>query len=178
MAEKPPVVAILPDMEVEKKYRVSSFGPTLAAIERLGAQPTIEVRSTHYYAHLDTDDTLKMVAQQDGPVEIHRLSTKNGLHTLEENIPVTDVEAGLAWFKDHGYHTLDTLDMHNREYAYGNGGLALYTIDGAVRSVILGYPEAELSEMEPALGLTGAEQITVPYNKYLASLGMLRSIDI
>ncbi len=163
--------------QVEKKYRVASFDEMHKNIKRLGAIRTIEVDSTHYYAQLDTDDTLKLVAW-NGNFEIHQLSTKNGLHNLDQTIPVPSLKAGFRWFLDHGYKKLDILDMHNAEYAYQDGGLALYLVDRVINSVILGYDEDRLPAIEKAFGLESAEPISVPYNKYLAQLHLLRSIDI
>lgn len=162
---------------VEKKYRVVSFDAVLDVLRHMGAKQTIEISSTHYYAHLPTDDTLKMVAEE-GKVEIHRLSTQQGLHTLQEIITVPDVEAGFRWFVEQGYDALDVLAMYKVEYDYGDGGLALYDVDAVVHSVVMGYPEEQLSKMEGLFGLQSAEQITVPFNKYLGQLGALRSMRL
>lgn len=162
---------------VEKKYRVDSFDDVVSVLQRVDAERTMEATSTHYYAHLPTDDTLKMVAQE-GDVEIHRLSTRQGLHTLEEVIAVPDVEAGFRWFVERGYKTLDVLAMHKVEYNYGDGGLALYDVDTALHSVVMGCPEEQLYKMETLFGLQSAEQIIVPFNKYLGLLGVLRSVRL
>lgn len=162
---------------VEKKYRVDSFDGVLSILQRVGAKQTIEVASTHYYAHLPTDDTLKMVAEE-GKVEIHRLSTQQGLHTLQEVIAVPDVQAGFRWFAEQGYTELDVLAMHKVEYDYGDGGMALYDVDAALHSVVMGYPESQLAKMETVFGLQSAERITAPFNKYLGQLGTLRSLRL
>lgn len=162
--------------EVEKKYRVNSFTPILDKIYELGAIPTIEVSSQHYYAPLDTDDTLKMIDYGD-KIEIHNLSTKNGLHTLDEVIAIRSIKDGLKWFEAKGFKTLEVLDMNDKEFSYKDGGFALYTINNNIYSVIIAYPENKLSEIETILGLQAAEIITIPYNKYMRQKGMVRTIS-
>ena len=161
--------------DVEKKYRVQSFDTILNTIQRLAATPTIDVSSKHYYAQLDTDDTLKMIDYGDR-IEIHSLSTKKGLHTLDKIIPVSSLEEGFKWFKDRGYGVLEVLDMNDKEFAFKDGGFALYTIDNNVYSVILGYSEEKIAEMESILGLKSAEPIDIPYNKYMRKLGILKTV--
>jgi len=160
---------------VEKKFRVSTFEPILAYIQQCHIPSTLEVRTTHYYAQLPTEDTLKIINYGDR-VEIHRLTTTHGLHSLDEVIPLQSVEDGLQWFHARGYDKLDVLAMHDREFEFKGGGFALYTINNTVCSIILGYPEEDLASMEQALGLQSAEVISVPYNKYLAQLGMVQTI--
>ncbi len=162
--------------QLEKKFRVSSFNAMTLKIDELGATPTVEVSATHYYAKLDSDDTLKMIDYGDR-VEIHSVSTKNGLHSIDEEITVESVEEGMQWFKLRGYSELEMLKMHDQEYAYLDGGLALYTVEDEVFSVILGYSEDELPEMEKLFGLDSCEEISVPYNKYMAQLKKLRRIS-
>jgi hypothetical protein len=163
--------------QLEKKYRVASFDGMRAKIKELGAQPTLDIRSTHYYAHLDTDDTLKMINYPDR-VELHRVSTKNGMHSIDEIITFDSIETGFAWFRDHGYDSLDVLKMHDEEYSYLDGGFALYTVQGDIFSVILGYEADKIADMEKLFGLTDAEEIHKPYNKYIAQLGKLQTIHI
>ena len=163
--------------EVEKKYRVESFDTMLRKVNELGAKPTIDIHSTHYYARLDSDDTIKMIDYPD-KVEIHEVSTRNGLHSIDKIIGLDSVAAGYEWFKQRGYHTLEVVKMHDREFSYLDGGFALYAVDGVVNSVILGYEEARIPAMEEVFELTLAEEILVPYNKYLAKLGKLRLINI
>lgn len=142
-----------------------------------GATPTIDICSTHYYAHLDTDGTLKMIDYRDR-VEIHKVHTKNGLHSIDEEIKIASVEAGFQWFKEQGFNELDVLEMRDREFAYLDGGFALYTVEQDVLSIILGYAESKVPEIEKLFGLEDAEEILIPYNKYIAQVGKLRTIKL
>lgn len=161
--------------QVEKKYRVDSFTPILNAVQSLGATPTYEVTSQHYYAPLDSDDTIKMI-DYGNKIEIHSLRTTNGLHSLDEVVQVKSIQEGLSWFAERGYDSLEVLDMNDKEYSYKNGGFALYTINNDVYSVILGYAEDQLAAIEAELGLQNARPIAVPYNKYMRTVGQVKTI--
>jgi hypothetical protein len=163
------------EQEVEKKYRVDTFTPIRGTITRLGATPTVTLESSHYYAPLTTDDTIKMIDYGD-KIEIHSLSTKNGLHSLNTVIPISTLEEGYAWFRKKGFKTLEVLNMHDEEYAYEDGGFALYTINHSVFSVILGYTAELLPMMEAEFELGNAEVIKVPYNKYMAAIGEVSTV--
>ena len=163
--------------ELEKIYRVESFDAMYDKIAALKAQPTIDVRSTHYYAHLDSNDTIKMIDYGDR-IEIHEVGYSNGLYSIDKVIKVSDITAGFAWFRDRGFNELDLLAMHDKEYAYGDGGFALYTIEGSIFSVILGYTSEQMPKMEQVFELGSAEQIAIPYNKYVAQTRKLRTVAV
>jgi hypothetical protein len=148
-----------------------------AKAAELGAVPTLDISSTHYYAHLDSNETIKMIDYPDR-VEIHRVGYNDGLYSIDEVTEVTDVEAGFEWFKKEGFKELDVLEMRDQEFSYLGGGFALYTVDKDILSVILGYEEEKLPEMEKVFGLEGAEQIVVPYNVYVGQLGRLHAISL
>jgi len=161
----------------EKKYLVNSFTDIERKLQDVDAQIIKQVVSTHYYGQHEGNDVEKFVEYADR-VEIHTLKESNGQFTMTGHRPISDKLAGFAWLKNRGYKTANIVKMDYTEYTYKNGTVGLYTIDDALKSVILYYPPNEHAPIENEFGLGTAEVIAVPYNKYLDRLGKLRSITI
>jgi hypothetical protein len=161
----------------EKKYRVESFRPVLAALKKLGTMATKVDESIHYYAGQDGDDVLKLVVHDD-TAEVHKLKARSGSFELVGKLPMTNAKAGLAWLRQEGYKKLDVVIMQSVDYRYKGGTIGLYTVNNDLYSVILAYPAGEHSAIAGALGLGDAEPITIPYNKYLQQIGKIQYIDL
>lgn len=155
----------------EKKYRILSFDHIEHVLSKAGVKPTAAKSSTHYYAKQDGLGATKLVASDNQTFAIHILDEKDGKFTLRENIPVKDKASGLQLLKDHGFHDLDVVDMANTDYEYKGGTIGLYTINSSLLSVVLYYPAGEHDSLEQELGLTEAENITMPFNLYLKRQG-------
>ena len=78
----------------------------------------------------------------------------------------------------NGYYQLDVLKMYDEEYDYLNGGFDLYTINSTILSIILAYSEVDIPKFEILFGLQDADEIPIPYNKYIDQLGSLRTIEL
>ena len=161
----------------EKKYLVDSFTGVEKKLEEVGAKKGKEVVAVHYYGQHESNDVEKFVECADR-VEIHFLKETNGKFTLTEHSPIVDKEMGMVWLKRRGYTTANIVKMVYTEYAYKGGMVGLYIIDDFLHSVILYFPPDQHKEMEKKFGLGRAEQITVPYNKYLEKFGKLRSMPL
>lgn len=159
---------------VEKKYRVYGFDQIEELLKRAGAKEVKRVNSTHYYGEHEGNDVEKFVVYPDR-TEIHVLKESDGKFTLTESKQIAGKEDGLAWLKSRGYKKANIVDMNYGEYAYNNGTVGLYVIDDFLYSVVLSYPVGQHEQVEKDFGLETAEVIRLPYNKYLASLGRLRS---
>ena len=151
---------------LEKKYRVTSFTKILKKLRELGAVPVSQTSSLHYYAQQEGNNVTKLV-HYDAKDEIHILKDDHGKYELVESKRVKDVEEGLDWLKRLGYTTLDKISMSYTEYPYQGGIVGLYVINNELNSVILDFPPEKHARIEKELGLEQAEQIKVPYNKYL-----------
>ena len=161
----------------EKKYRVDSFAGIQSKLEAAGATKGRKVVSTHYYGQHDGNDVEKFVEYADR-CEIHILKANEGKFTLVEHSPIADKDAGYAWLKERGYTRAHIVKMAYTEYAYKGGTIGLYIIDDFLHSVILYFPPDHHEAMEKEFGLETAEVISLPYNKLLAQLGRLRSINL
>ena len=120
---------------------------------------------------------VKLVEYSDR-TEIHKLESSNGKFTLTETIPVKNVKAGLNWLKAKGYDNVGLVTMDDTDYEYKGGIVGLYVINDFLYSVILDFPEGVHSLIEHELGLTSAEPINIPYNKYLEEAGRLKLVPI
>jgi len=166
-----------PQHPKEKKYLVTSFTDIMDLLKQSGAKIAREVTSTHYYGQQDGNDVEKFVVYADHAA-IHILKESNGTYALTQNTPITGKEAGFAWLKERGYHTVNIVQMAYIEYAYKNGVIGLYTIDDFLRSVILYFPENDHPILEKEFGLDRAQVISLPYNKYLKTIGRIRSAPL
>jgi adenylate cyclase class IV len=162
----------------EKKYRVTSFDTIESVLAQANVEPTSTKSSTHYYAKQDGLGATKLVAHDDQTFAIHILDEKDGKFTLRENISVKDKESGLQWLRDHGFDAIDVVEMTNTDYEYKGGTIGLYTINSSLMSVVLYYPSSEHVRLEQELGLTEAENITMPYNLYLQKQGQLKVLEL
>lgn len=162
----------------EKKYRVASFEHIENVLANAGAKPVATKVSTHYYAKQDGLGATKLVAHDNKTFAIHILDEKDGKFTLRENISVKDKASGLQWLREHGFDAVDVVEMINTDYEYKGGTIGLYTINSSLLSVILYYPIGEHDSLEQELGLTEAENITMPYNVYLQRHGQLNVINL
>lgn len=161
----------------EKKFLVDSFSSILLKLRELGCHPKPEKTSTHYYTHQARNDVVKLVAD-NRDYEVHVLKEANGKFTLTERIPLNSKEADFDWLKRKGYQAVDVVKMSYTDYIYQEGTIGLYTINNFLCSVILDFPEGEHEEIIELLELAAAEPLTVPYNKYLAALGKLKTIGL
>lgn len=161
----------------EKKYLVDSFIQIRTLLDSVGAKKTRDVTSIHYYGEHESNDVEKFVEYPDH-LAIHILKESDGTFTLLESIPITSKDDGLAWLKLRGYTIANIVRMIYSEYAYNNGKIGLYTIDGIVHSVILDFPVSHLKSMETKFGLESSEVISLPFNKYLQHIGHLRSMRL
>jgi hypothetical protein len=161
----------------EKKYRVDSFDGTIRLISDNKAAFVKHVVSTHYYGDRVGNDVEKFVTYPDR-TEIHILKEHDGTFELTHHEQIEGKAAGLRWLKSLGYTKAAIVDMDYTEYAYAGGTIGLYLIDNVLRSVILTYPVESHRSMEEKFGLSNADVIAVPYNKYLAKDGHLRSLDL
>ena len=161
----------------EKKYQINSFNHVIGVLKRLGALKKSGKVTHHYYGQSDGNDVTKLVKYQD-KCEIHILKETDGKFDLTDNIPVKDIKDGLKWLKTNGFKAVDIIKMENIDYEYNGGLVRLYTIDDWLKSVILDYPKGKHEKIAEKLGLVSNDQIKVPYNKHLASLGKLRSREV
>lgn len=161
----------------EKKYKVESFEEILRLLTKKGAKKGEEKTSLHYYAEHEGNDVIKLVSKPNKN-EIHILEETNGKFDLVDSIPVDSVEAGLTWLKNRGYKKVGKVKMVNINYEYNNGEVGLYIINDWLYSVILDYPAGEHEVVEKEFNLESAEQIDVPYNKYLEQKGKLQKISL
>lgn len=161
----------------EKKYRVDDFVAVKRKLETFGAKKENQVTTTHYYARHEGNNVTKLV-EYDDHNEIHILQESKGKFTLKENTPVKNVEAGLKWLRDKGYTTLDVVKMVYVDYRYKEGTVGLYVINDFLHSVILDFPEQQHDVIEKQFGLSTAEVISIPYNKYLQRVGQIKSIKL
>lgn len=164
-------------MHQEKKYKTDSFEKILGTLNKVGAKKIKEVVNTHYYAIQEGNDVTKLVEFPDR-FEIHILKESDGKYSLTENIPVETKEAGLKWLKDKGYKVVNIVKMAYTDYEYKDGIVGLYVIDDFLYSVILDFPPGQHEAIEREFGLSSAEVINLPYNKYLDKLGKLRSMNL
>lgn len=67
--------------------------------------------------------------------------------------------------------------MDATDYEYHGGIVGLYIINDFLNSVILDFPVSEHQDMEQVFGLNKAKVISVPYNKYLDSIGKSRLLS-
>ncbi|MEK7599884.1 MAG: hypothetical protein AAB462_02525 [Patescibacteria group bacterium] len=162
----------------EKKYRLASFDNIERVLAKANVAPMSTKSSTHYYAKQDGLGATKLVAHDDQTFAIHILDEKDGKFTLRETIPVKDKNAGFDWLKQHGFGEVDVVDMTNTDYEYKGGTIGLYTINSSLMSVVLYYPSSELNSVEQELGLTEAENITMPFNLYLQNQGQLKVVEL
>ncbi len=158
----------------EKKYRVESFTKILKLLKEKGAKKEKEIISIHYYGQHKGNDVEKFVEYKDR-CEIHILKEHDGRFTMTEHAPIKDKDAGFTWLKNKGYSVANIVKMDYTEYAYKDGTVGLYTIDDFLHSVILYFPKDKHEAMEKEFSLDITEVISVPYNKYLAKIGRLRS---
>lgn len=161
----------------EKKYFVKSLAPVLAIIRQKGLIRTKQVSSTHYYGEHTGNDVEKFVEYPDR-IEVHVLKESEGTFTFIDHFPLSSKEEGLTWLKAKGYTVANIVTMDYEEYEYNGGTVGTYIIDGFLPSVILYFPPENHEAITQEFGLSDAPAIDVPYNKYLASLGKLRSIPI
>lgn len=158
----------------EKKYRVDSFDSVVAILSQMSAKQVKHVVSTHFYGSGEGNDVEKFVEYEDR-IEIHILKQQRETFVLTESRRIANKDEGFAWLRKKGYSSVDIVTMDYSEYSYAHGTVGLYIIDGFLRSVILYCPTSKHKMMEEAFGLSTAEVITKPYNKYLKVLGKLRS---
>jgi len=161
----------------EKKYAVTSFEHIKRQLAATGAAPTKTDASMHYYAQQPGNTVVKLVVYKDRS-EIHILDEQDGIFSLREKIPVKDKNTGLQWLKDKGYVQVGLVKMAYTDYACQGGIVGLYTLNDAVYSVILDFPPGEHARLEKDMGLSTAEVISVPYNKYLAERGRFEIIAL
>jgi len=161
----------------EKRYRVDSFVGIKKILDEAGAKKGKEIVTTHYYAQQDGNDVVKLV-DYDNRNEIHILKESDGNFSLTEKIPVESVDVGLKWLEDKGYETVDVVKMIYTDYEYKGGLVGLYIIDDFLHSVILDFPPGQHKAIGKGFGLSNAEIISVPYNKYLKEIGRLGSMKL
>ncbi len=161
----------------EKKYRVESFIEILKLLKEKGAEKQKEITSIHYYGQHEGNDVEKFVEYKDR-YEIHILKEHDGRFTMMEHTPIKDKDAGFTWLKNKGYSVVNIVKMDYTEYSYKGGTVGLYIIDDFLRSVILYFPKDKHKKMEKEFGLDSVDVISVPYNKYLAQIGHLRSMRL
>jgi len=160
----------------EKKYLVPNFEEVLNLLEAKGAKKGEEKISWHYYAELPNNDVVKLVCKADAN-EIHVLKETDGKFDLVEDVPVGSKEEGFKWLNEKGYKNVGVVKMVNTNYEYGSGDVGLYVINDWLYSVILDYPAGEHEKYEKEFGLENAEQLKLPYNKYLEEKGKLEKIE-
>jgi hypothetical protein len=156
----------------EKKYLVNDFNTVTRLLKEAAAPVTLKTLTKHYYAHQRGNDVVKLVDYGDR-IEVHMLKEEDGKFTLTDTIPVANLESGLRRLKDMGFTRYAVLTMEDEEYGYLNGTVAIYTVNGSLRSVILEFSAGAHDNVARALGLESAEVINVPYNKYLEQKGLL-----
>lgn len=161
----------------EKKYKVDSFSKIKKILEEKGVRANREVLSTHYYSQQESNDVVKLVKFSDKN-EIHKLEESNGRFNLKENIPMESAEEGFEWLKNKGYKTVNVAKMANTDFEYKGGIVGLYLIDDFLHSVILDFPEGQAGAIEREFGLSNAEVINIPYNKYLEKIGKLKTVHL
>ncbi|HSX31551.1 MAG TPA: hypothetical protein VLE99_06575 [Candidatus Saccharimonadales bacterium] len=161
----------------EKKYRVDGFELIITRLMTLGIEPLEPSTSTHYYAQ-QLDSGVTKIVEHSAKTAIHVLDEVGGKFSLRENIAIQNLAAGKAWLKDHGFHKISIVTMDHTDYEYRTGLVGLYVINNWLHSVILDYPSGQHKTIEHELGLDKAEVISLPYNKYLESLGKLKSIEL
>lgn len=161
----------------EKKYRTDSFSLALDILTKCNAPKEKEVVNTHYYAQKEGNDVVKLVVFADRN-EIHTLTESQGKYTLTQKIPMKSLEDGLLWLKEKGYTTVDIVKMAYVDYTYKGGIVGLYTINDFLYSIILDFPAGEHDSKEKEFGLNPNDVISMPYNKYLESIGKLKSLAL
>ena len=161
----------------EKKYRVTSFENIKKLLKEVDAQQIRKIVSTHYYGRGTGNDVEKFVVYPDH-AEIHVLKESDGKFTLTENERILDKAAGFGWLRKEGYATADVVNMECTEYAYKDGTIGLYILNSSVYSIILYYSGDKHELIEKELDLDTAEEIGIPYNKYLQNIGQLQSIEL
>lgn len=161
----------------EKKYRVKSLAPIFEIIRQKNLTHIKHVTSVHYYGEHTGKDVEKFVEYPDR-IEVHTLKETDGKFTLVDHFSLPDKNAGFAWLKEKGYKTANIVTMEYDEYAYENGVIGTYLIDGFLPSIILYCPPSLHDTSAKMFDLDHAEVITVPYDTYLSSLGRLRSIPL
>ncbi|MEK7598013.1 MAG: hypothetical protein AAB441_05205 [Patescibacteria group bacterium] len=154
----------------EKKYRVDSFDLALNILNKNQAKKEKEVVNVHYYAQKIGNDVVKLVKYLDRN-EIHILDEVDGKYILKQKIPMENTEAGLQWLKEKDYKAVDIVKMAYTDYEYKGSIVGLYTINDFLYSIILDYPEGEHDDKEKEFGLNPSDVISMPYNKYLKSIG-------
>lgn len=161
----------------EQKYECDSFTKILTFLDSVHAQKLRHETSTHYYGVHDGTNVDKVVVHHDR-IAIHRLSESNGRYTLTENCPVTSLSEGLSWLSSLGYTSISIVDMDYTEFAYRDGTISLYSLEGKYPSIILTYPKESLAQMETVAHLSRNKKISVPYPIWLRQKGVLRTMPI
>lgn len=164
-------------MHLEKKYLVDSLAPYEKMLAEKGIKKSREVISTHYYGQHDGNNVEKFVEYPDR-CEIHVLESVNGQFRLSDHRIIKDRQEGFAYLKSRGYEKANIVTMEYTEYPYHGGLIGLYLIDTVLPSVILDYPEGQHGQIETEFALTTANEMQLPYNKYLDTIGKLRSITL
>ena len=136
-----------------------------------------EIVSTHYYGEHKGNDVEKFVEYADR-CEIHILQEQDGKFTMTEHRSITNKDEGFSWLKSRGFTTANIVTMAYTEYEYKEGTVGLYVIDDFLSSVILYYSPEKLEAMEKEFELEHAEVISLPYNKYMNTLGKLRTMKL
>lgn len=134
----------------EKKYRVDTFDRIHKKLDEVGAKKIREIISVHYYGVHKGNDVEKFVVYPDR-CEIHTLKESDGKFTMTEHSLILDKDAGFAWLRGRGYTSANIVDMNYTEYAYRDGTIGLYVIDGFLYSIILYYSGDLLDAIEKEL---------------------------
>jgi hypothetical protein len=159
-------------MTQEKKYRVDGLSTTEDALTVLGVSEEAQGRSTHYYTRQPGNNVVKLV-QHTRDVELHKLRESGGRFTLTDRISFATMAEGLRWLVELGFDSVAKIEMQHRDFSFRGGTVGLYDINGQLYSVILDLEDGLHDDAARELGLSGAEVIALPYNKYLEARGLL-----
>ncbi len=153
----------------ETKYLVDSFLPFIDFFAAHNINPQEPKTTHHYYGRQPGPGVTKLVDYGDHQ-EIHILSEKDGQFKLSSALPIASVELGLEWLRQHGFTSIDHIQMTATDYAYKQGRVRLYLLNNEVHSIILDYPVGQELEVAVELGLTEQQLLRVPYNVYLQNI--------
>jgi len=161
-------------IQQEKKYRVDSLDLALHFFSEKNIAPSQMSTTNHFYGQQSGNNVTKLVQYSD-KYEIHILEEADGVFSLVEKISVDSVDDGLNWLRSQGFEFIDEIKMWSQTFEYKGGLVRLYLIDDWLHSIILSHPHDQLKDIEKELKLKPEEVIEKPYNKFLTSLGMIKT---
>jgi hypothetical protein len=161
----------------EKKYRVENFAAIEGRLTTLNAEKISKSSSTHYYIPQPNNNVVKIVKDSDR-CEVHKLSEAGGKFNLTQKIALKGMNEAMAWLRGNNYDEVAVVSMSHADFAHRGGIVGLYVINDFLYSIILDFPSSQHDDVAQELGMSGAEVIEVPYNKYLEQMGRLELTKI